>query len=181
MVQDDKRRKLYRWCLILLIVLTCVSCDQATKAVAREHLAHAPPISLLNGIVHLEYAENLGAFLGMGANLSTEMRFLLGTLFSGLLLALAIGFIVTAHSISLPQLICLALFTGGGIGNLIDRIWNKGAVTDFMMFTAGPLHTGILNVADIAITFGALAFVVLNFFERPHPEDQAEGQETDQS
>ena len=66
-MQDTNRRKLHRWSLVLLIVLTCVGCDQATKAIARETLVHTPPISLLNGILHLEYAENLGAFLGMGA------------------------------------------------------------------------------------------------------------------
>ena len=180
MTPDDKRRKLHKRGLILLIVLTCVGCDQATKAIARDTLAHTPPISLLNGIIHLEYAENLGAFLGMGSKLPAQARFLLGTVFSGLLLAVAVGFIFTARHISVPQLISLSCFAGGGIGNLIDRIWNNGAVTDFMMFSAGPLHTGILNMADIAITFGALAFVLLSFFERPESAPEQKSEESDQ-
>lgn len=179
-MQDANRRKLHRWSLVLLIVLVCVGCDQATKAIARETLVHTPPISLFNGILHLEYAENLGAFLGMGARLPAQTRFLLGVVFSGLLLAAAIGFTLRADYISIAQLVCLAFFVGGGISNLIDRIWNEGAVTDFMMFSAGPLHTGILNIADIAITFGAAAFVLLNFFEQPQdtPEQKAKTPQT---
>ena len=45
----------------------------------------------------------------------------------------------------------------GGIGNLIDRICNNGLVTDFINFGIGPIRTGIFNVADMAITSGAIA------------------------
>ena len=33
---------------------------------------------------------------------------------------------------------------------------NPGRVTDFLYLSAGPLHTGVFNVADMAITFGVI-------------------------
>ena len=45
---------------------------------------------------------------------------------------------------------------GGGAGNLIDRLRFGGRVTDFIYLAAGPLHTGVFNIADMAITGGVL-------------------------
>jgi len=88
-------------------------------------------------------------------------------------------YVITTPQITMAQLISLACLIGGGIGNLIDRIWNNGAVTDFMMFGLGPLHTGILNIADIAVTFGALVFAWLGFRQEdssdpPNPVETTE-------
>ena len=51
-------------------------------------------------------------------------------------------------------LIALALFLGGGFGNLIDRFTNDGRVIDFMHIGIGSLRTGIFNVADMALLAG---------------------------
>ena len=153
--------KYRRLVLMCFIALSCVGCDQATKALARQTLVPHTPIVLLNGIVELVYSENLGAFLGLGARLPVSARFVFGVLFSTLLLIFTIVFAFQASQITMPQLISLSFLIGGGIGNLIDRISNAGAVTDFIVLSLGPLHTGIFNVADVAITFGALASMLL--------------------
>jgi signal peptidase II len=49
---------------------------------------------------------------------------------------------------------------GGGIGNLIDRALHQGAVVDFMNVGLGNLRTGIFNVADVALTGGAIALAL---------------------
>ena len=49
----------------------------------------------------------------------------------------------------------LALVISGGIGNLIDRV-TRGYVIDFIFMGIGPLHTGVFNIADIAITSGLI-------------------------
>ena len=140
----------------IAVVALCTGCDQATKAIARTSLSHSEPIRLLSGIVTLAYAENLGAFLGMGVRLP------LGIISASLLVLIITVFMLKTDHIRLPQLLCLSLLAGGGIGNLIDRIANDGAVVDFVMLSLGPLHTGILNVADLAITFGALGFALFS-------------------
>ena len=49
----------------------------------------------------------------------------------------------------------LALIQGGALGNLIDRV-RQGAVTDFLEVYVGTHHWPTFNVADIAITLGAV-------------------------
>jgi signal peptidase II len=58
------------------------------------------------------------------------------------------------------QTVAIALICGGGIGNLIDRVRFDGLVTDFLNVGAGPLRTGIFNVADMALMLGLLLFFV---------------------
>jgi signal peptidase II len=54
------------------------------------------------------------------------------------------------------QFIACVGILAGGLGNLIDRVTNHGQVTDFLNLGIGSLRTGIFNVADVAITGGAL-------------------------
>lgn len=67
------------------------------------------------------------------------------------------------HYRSWPAVVIQGLVVGGAIGNLADRVlraesgWFSGSVVDFLRLPAWP----IFNIADIAITGGALALVVL--------------------
>lgn len=53
----------------------------------------------------------------------------------------------------------VALVAAGGTGNLLDRLMNKGLVTDFLNVGIGSLRTGIFNVADMAILVGTILLV----------------------
>jgi signal peptidase II len=136
-----------------------LGCDQATKQIARVHLEHAAPISLFYGIVELRYVENPGAFLSLGASLPEGVRrvfFQLGV--PAALLALCIGMLRGAL-LSRRGGVGLALVMSGGFGNWLDRLFHDGAVTDFLRLGIGPIHTGIFNVADVAILAGAALLV----------------------
>ena len=56
--------------------------------------------------------------------------------------------------------VALGLILGGALGNLYDRLL-VGTVTDFLDFYWGSAHFPVFNVADSAITCGAI-LVVLN-------------------
>ena len=60
----------------------------------------------------------------------------------------------------------LAMLAGGGAGNWLDRLLRDGAVTDFMRVGAGPVSTGIFNVADVAIMAGAFGLLIAHWRER---------------
>ena len=62
--------------------------------------------------------------------------------------------------------VSLSYILAGGIGNLIDRISNNGLVTDFMNVGIGPVRTGIFNIADIGVMFGA-AVLVFCLYKNP--------------
>jgi signal peptidase II len=161
----------FRIGILLLVLIACVGCDQATKTIARASLPRYESIALANGMITLEYAENPGAFLGMGANLPERVRYPLSIVTTSVLIAVSTVFVLWTPQTSLLQLVSLSFLIAGGIGNLIDRVLNNGAVVDFCVLSAGPLHTGIFNVADVAIVFGALAFALLSLTDRrvAHP------------
>lgn len=142
--------------LLSLILLFCVGCDQAVKAIARDTLALGDPVSLFYGFVRFEYVENPGAFLSLGAELPAQARFLFGVVFVGLALLVTLVFLLRSRDLPAAQKLGLALLVGGGAGNLIDRLVNDGAVVDFVSLGIGSLRTGIFNVADVAITLGFL-------------------------
>jgi signal peptidase II len=158
--------RIYRLGLVVLILISCTSCDRMTKTIAKESLASSSPISLLNGSIRIEYTENLGAILGLGANLPGQVRFLFFVVFVSLILAVTLAFAVNTHRFSLMQLTGLSLVTAGGVGNLLDRLFNNGAVIDFISFGMGPLRTGIMNVADIATTIGVVTFLLFSVKEK---------------
>jgi signal peptidase II len=113
-------------------------------------------LHLLGDMVRLHLSENTGAFLGLGAALPPNLRFWIFTVAAGLMLAGIALYTATSPELPADGVIALACVIGGGVSNLIDRVVHNGRVTDFLNFGIGNLRTGILNVADIAITFGAI-------------------------
>ena len=165
-------QKVKRMVILLIVLVSCVGCDQATKLLAQQHLAAAPIQEYGNGFFRLIYAENSGAFLSLGATLSPAMRF---WIFVVLAAALLVGIGVAALRFSshtpIQVVIALALILGGGLSNLIDRILNEGRVIDFMQIGIPQLRTGIFNVADMALMAGlAVMFIIALRDAKTNPE-----------
>jgi signal peptidase II len=59
------------------------------------------------------------------------------------------------------RLTALALVCGGAVGNLVDRIRSGRGVVDFIDVYIGPLHWPTFNVADMAVTCGAVALAAV--------------------
>lgn len=148
-------RKTLRLGFLLMVLLPCVGCDQATKSLARKLLANSEPTTFLNGFIRFEYVENPGAFLGIGAQLPGVLRFLIFVIVTGTMLVMLL-LVIKERAGAQMQPVGLALVAGGGIGNLIDRIINDGRVVDFVSLGLGPVRTGIFNVADVAVMAGAM-------------------------
>jgi signal peptidase II len=146
-----------RLALSSLIVILLIG-DQWTKHLARETLMHDTPRRI--GIVTLLYTENRGAFLSLGSNLSEELR---TAVFDGVVAIGLLAALVVLFSDGMKRRfddVALALIIAGGIGNLIDRLRFQGLVTDFLYVAVGPLHTGVFNIADMAITFGVIWLMI---------------------
>ena len=138
--------------ILLAVVATTISCDQVSKHVASTHLMDGPGQSYLGDSLRLEYSENNGAFLGLGAGLPRWARTTLFSIGTG---ALLIGCVVAALTRHLRgvALFGLWLLFAGGLSNLVDRVV-AGRVVDFLNVGIGPVRTGIFNVADMAIMLG---------------------------
>lgn len=155
--------------LYIAIIAGVLLLDQATKKLVRATLSDFMPRHYAGRVVTLIYTENSGAFLSLGDNLPPQLRTMIfdGVVALGLAAAIVVLLLgkVTAHGDDLA----LAFIIGGGIGNLIDRIRFGGKVTDFIYLQAGLLHTGVFNVADMAITFGVLWLLGTWAFARKAP------------
>ena len=72
--------------LLVLVVLACAGCDQATKTAAKALLPPQGTRTMLHNTITLVYTENPGAFLSLGATWPVAVRFTLFTVAAGLLL-----------------------------------------------------------------------------------------------
>jgi signal peptidase II len=148
--------------LLILLGVGTVGCDQATKRAAVLHLEGEPDIALFGGVVRVAYAENPGAFLGLGDELPAGARVALLVVVNLLILGV-LGW--WAFRRPQPMLIRFAatLVIAGGVGNLIDRVLREGGrVVDFLVVGVGPVRTGVFNVADVAVMLGVgLLFLAL--------------------
>lgn len=140
--------------LILFVLFGCVGCDQISKEIARHALAEAGILRFLGDILRLQYAENSGAFLSLGATIPAHLRALIFICLVGAGLLGLLLYLLTARRMTLPTTMALSLVLAGGLGNLLDRIFHDGRVVDFLNLGIGSLRTGIFNVADVAITAG---------------------------
>jgi signal peptidase II len=150
------RQRIGKAVLVALIVLCIVGCDQTTKRIAETRWNDGTYRILLDGLLVIRYVENDGAFLGMGSALPKPLRTVALTVLPVLALAFLIPAFLRGKGPQGALVIGWALVAGGGVGNLIDRVARDGLVRDFLNFGIGSLRTGILNVADLAITAGCL-------------------------
>ena len=144
------------------VVVLNYGLDRLTKLLAIEFLKEHPPISFFGDLMVLVYAENTGAFLSMGSVWSPFLKYLLFLVIPGIFCLYGL-FWCFLEVRDLPRLVLVATIIGGGMGNLVDRFANGFRVVDFMNFGIGQLRTGVLNMADLSVTFGALLLVLLEY------------------
>jgi signal peptidase II len=112
-------------------------------------------VDLIPGLFRITHLENTGAAFSLFADSSGTWASRLLILFS--LTALVVISLLLWRNGSVMNLttVSLALFLGGTLGNLCDRL-ARGRVTDFLDVYVGTHHWPPFNVADSAIVVGAL-------------------------
>jgi signal peptidase II len=129
--------------------------DGLTKWLALSTLSPYQRTSYLGDLLRLELVENTGGFLGLGSSWPPALRFAVFILSCAVLLGVLISVAWGRHRPETAETWGLALMIGGGIANWVDRLLGDGVV-DFLNVGIGNLRTGIFNVADMALLFGAL-------------------------
>lgn len=151
------------WLALLVIVW-----DQLTKMLAINSLTLGEPMAVMP-YLNWTLAYNYGAAFSFLADMGGWQRWF----FAGL--AFVISAILLVWLSKLPKKMTVEvwginLVLGGAIGNVIDRIL-EGRVTDFIDFYIGTWHYATFNVADIAITIGAILLIYSEFFIKPRQEE----------
>ena len=154
-----------RW-YYFTIILGAILLDQFTKWLAVKFLRPVGSVPLWQGVLHLTYLQNKGAAFGMLAN-HRAIFMIASTL--GIL-----GFLFYLFGKKEQEKLLdigLAMVIGGGIGNMIDRIF-LGYVVDFIDFAL--IDVAIFNGADAFVCVGAgimiLAMILEIFKERKNHE-----------
>ena len=132
------------------VAVAAVAVDQYTKTLALRHLADEP-VDLF-WTLRLNLSFNRGAAFGLGEG-STPIVLALGVV----MLVVLVGF--GRHAVERASgAVAMGLLIGGALGNIIDRLFRDhgGGVIDFIDFQWWP----IFNIADIAITSGAVLLVL---------------------
>ena len=79
-------RKSHKIGLAILMFFFCTGFDRITKDFAQKNLSVAPAVSLLNDSIRIQYSENLGGMLSIGANLPSQLRVILFVILAGIVL-----------------------------------------------------------------------------------------------
>ena len=152
--------------LPICLLFFAIGTDQLTKIAASRILAHSGDIPLLGGLVKFCLIENHEGFLGIVRGLPPKLQFFFLYVCVAFLLICCLAYLLFLSRKNSRYDIPLALATGGGLSNLMDRIHNDGGVTDFMIIAVGSLRTGIFNLADVYILVGSF-ILGFSFFSRP--------------
>jgi signal peptidase II len=148
-----------RWFILAAAV---VAADQVTKAMVLARFAFAERLEVTS-FFNLVLVYNKGAAFSFLAQADGWQTPLLAAF------ALVASVIVGTLIVRKPQerLFCaaLGLVLGGALGNLIDRL-RFGQVVDFLDFHAFGWHWPAFNVADSAITVGAVLLILEGFMGR---------------
>ena len=130
--------------IFVLTTVATVFIDQVLK-----YLMVSSKPNLNFGILSFNFATNTGAGFGI-----LQGRTVLLSIIS---LLVAVGIILSYKKIPLERNIQMlfALFLGGVLGNLIDRLF-RGHVIDFISFSFWPSF----NIADAAISFAAIGLII---------------------
>lgn len=144
--------------IFFLGAATILALDQITKSAVTSRFVLHESYPVINGFFNLVYVMNPGAAFGFLANASEAFRYIFFTGITVLAAGLIVYYLVKSNPHNLMLVTSLTLIFGGAVGNLIDRL-RFGAVVDFLDFYVRGAHWPAFNVADSAITIGAVLMI----------------------
>ncbi|MEE0929433.1 MAG: signal peptidase II [Acutalibacteraceae bacterium] len=138
---------------VLIVVI-----DQLLKLLVVNTIKTGGPVEILGGLVNFQYVENRGMAFGM----LKDCRWLF-IVFTIIVVVGVIIYMIKTKPQGKFLLTSLALILGGGIGNLIDRIF-LGYVVDYIQLS---FFSPVCNFADYCITIGTVLLIIYILFFSP--------------
>jgi signal peptidase II len=147
------------WVLVVAVAALVLALDQATKAWALRALAGAGPVTVIPGYFDLTLSRNTGGVFGLFAGAPSLVRRAFFVAATAVALGVIVSFLRRWGPESRLLTVALSLVAGGALGNLIDRL-RFGSVVDFIDWYWRTHHWYTFNVADSAISVGAVLLLV---------------------
>jgi signal peptidase II len=146
----------------LIIALVVVVLDFVTKRWIETALDYGEHVRL-TGFFNLVLAYNAGAAFSFLSDAGGWQRWFFTVVSTGA--SILIIFLLRRHAADRLFCIALSLILGGALGNLWDRA-TLGHVVDFLDFHVAGYHWPAFNVADSAISVGAVLLVIDGFRQK---------------
>jgi len=150
---SSSRAAIWPWLLVALLI---VIADQFTKALILGNYRYAD-ITPVTGFFNIVRAHNTGAAFSFLADAAGWQRWMFTGI--GVVAAVFITWMLRTHAGQKLFSLAMALILGGAIGNVIDRMMH-GYVVDFLDFHLAGRHFPAFNLADSAITLGAILLIL---------------------
>lgn len=154
---------LKRWLGVAALV---IALDQLSKLWISSHFIFGEKLTVLS-VFDLVLAHNTGAAFSFLHDAGGFQRWL----FSGIAIAASVWIVALLRKQGTQVLFALALslILGGALGNLVDRI-AYGYVVDFLAFHWDEHYFPAFNIADSAITVGAVLLILDSLRSDRHAE-----------
>ncbi|MBI9099068.1 MAG: signal peptidase II [Spirochaetaceae bacterium] len=165
--------------LTLSLSAFLVIADQISKKLIIDHIAvNTLGYSFLNDFLWIVHVKNLGIAFSLGDSVPNIIRIILFIIIPFIVMSGLGVYIVRTEGLSLFQRWCMAGILGGGLGNLIDRIFRPEGVVDFISVKfyglLGMERFPVFNVADSSIViFGILLLITFIVEGRKKNEQKA--------
>ena len=137
---------------VAALPLAVLVLDQLSKWWVQAELTLNEPVRIVGDNVRLLYIHNEGAAFGISVGEHSPKLFLVLASAASILVLYLLIVTPAAHRL---QRFALGLILGGAVGNIIDRL-RLGQVVDFIQVGVGGHYWPIFNVADSAVTIGAV-------------------------
>lgn len=157
----SRDRKSLFWGIVVAVVVV----DFITKIIAVNSLSRVP-VPVFGDWLLLRLVYNPGAAFGVHVGAYSRWVFMVLAIVALFVLG---SMVRRTEPHQWFRAAALALVCGGAVGNLIDRVRSGRGVVDFIDVYIGPLHWPTFNVADMAVTCGAIALAIV-LWQEGHDE-----------
>lgn len=169
---ESARGGVRKGALLAGIVTTVVTLDFLTKEWVVRTISMYERRPVLGDWFRLTYTHNPGAAFGIHIGEHSRVFFLV----LALLALVVLGLIYRSTSRGDPlRLVAVALVAGGAVGNILDRLRYAAGVVDFLDVGIGDLRWPTFNVADSAVSVGAILLLISFWLEERRAGDEGEG------
>ncbi len=158
--------------LLAGVLTAVVAFDVVTKLMIQRTFRLYQQVDLVGDYVRLTYIYNPGAAFGIHVGDYSRAIFLV---LSVVALAALLGMYWATPARDRVRLTSIALICAGAIGNLIDRVRSEAGVVDFLDVGVGDMRWPVFNVADIAVTTGAIFLALSLWREDQRPRRKRSG------
>jgi len=163
MTQELKHKIIPFW-----LTIAVVAADQISKLIILLTMREGQAIPVIGDFFRIRFVRNPNIIFGFGAELPEILRPVILLIFPVIAIIFLVIFCLRSKELKDVFRFPLAAITGGGMGNLIDRLFRPDGVVDFLDFNfygiIGWHRFPTFNLADSSITIGVAVIFIISIY-----------------